>query len=125
MSNLELAKRFMDAVGRGDEAGARDCMQPDAEIWHNFDNVTQTVDENMALMQLMIAKCGHRSYHIHRFDEVEGGYVQRHRLDVSAAGSDEIHSVEVLALIMVTDGRISRVEEFMDPEPVRVALAGG
>ena len=46
MTNIDLANKFMDAVGRGDEAAARACMQPDAEICHNFDNVTQRVDEH-------------------------------------------------------------------------------
>ena len=118
MSNLELARQFIDAVGRGDVATARDCMQPDAEIWHNFDNKTQTVDENMALLELMMAKCGRREYHIHRLDDIDGGYMQRHHLSISAPGSDELVSVEVLAMVLVRDGKISRVEEFMDPAPL-------
>lgn len=117
-STIELAHRFINSVRAGDEAGARDCMHADAGIWHNYDNKTQSVDENMATMQLMIDKTSKRAYQIHRIDLVEGGYLQRHTLTLTALDGGETACTEALALVTVEGGKIKYVEEFIDPTPI-------
>jgi len=118
MNPTELAHRFIDAVRAGDEIGARACLHTDADIWHNYDNQTQTVDQNMATLQLMIAKTSKRDYQVHRIDEIEGGYVQRHTLTLTALDGASSASTEALALVTVVDDKISRIEEFIDPSPI-------
>ncbi len=44
MSLPVVAQRFIDAITIGDADAARSCYAPDADIWHNFDDITQTVD---------------------------------------------------------------------------------
>ena len=39
-----VANRFLDALNAGDVEAARACYHPDAEIWHDFDGVTQSVE---------------------------------------------------------------------------------
>lgn len=46
-STIELARRFVRALNEKDEAAIRQIYAPDARIWHNFDDKSQTVDENM------------------------------------------------------------------------------
>ena len=48
MSLPVVAQRFIDAITIGDADAARSCYAPDADIWHNFDDITQTVDDNIA-----------------------------------------------------------------------------
>jgi len=124
MSNLELAQRFIDAVRAGDETAARECMHPDAGIWHNYNDTTQSVDENMGLMQLMIDKTSKREYTILRLDEVEGGYLQRHTLTLTSKDGNETASTQALALVSVENGKIKHVEEFIDPSPILSMLRG-
>lgn len=128
MTTIDLAKRFMQAAGDGDAQTFRKCFHPDAQIWHNYDNVTQTVDENIELMLRMKAAAGERRYEIHLLEEVSGGYVQRHTLHISSVDGKQRYKAEALALIQVRDGLISRIEEFIDPTPIMplfASAAGG
>ena len=115
----------MQAAGEGDEAAARACMHPDAEIWHNYNNATQTVDENMALMLKMKAMESKRVYEIHLMEEVSGGYIQRHTLHMTSLDGNDTYSVEALALVKVRDGKIARIEEFINPAPILPLLGVG
>ncbi len=118
MTNIELGKHFMQAVQAGDVAAARACFHEDARIWHNFDNQEQSVDDNMATLELMIAKAGQREYKLHRLEAVEGGYIQRHTLTISSPDGSSKANAEALALVSVRDGKIARIEEFIDPTPL-------
>ena len=118
---LELARRFMQAAGDGDIDAARACFHPDAGIWHNFDNATQTVDENLRLLAWMAHRCSERTYVLHRQEEIAGGWLQQHRLDVVMNDGTEA-STEALAVVSVSDGRITKIEEYLDPTPL-AALA--
>jgi len=122
MSTLELARRFIEAAGVGDEAAVRECMHANAGIWHNYDNVTQTVDENMALMQRMKSVSKQRVYEIQQLEEISTGYVQRHTLHVTSLDGRETATAEALSLVTVRDGKISRIEEFINPAPLMPLL---
>jgi len=123
MSTLELAQRFIDAAGAGDEAAVRNCMHPDAGIWHNYDNATQSVDENVALMQRMMLATKQRVYEVHQIEEVSNGYVQRHTLHVTSLDGAKTVSAEALSWVTVRDEKISLIEEFIDPAPLMAVLA--
>ncbi|MFK8051330.1 MAG: nuclear transport factor 2 family protein [Woeseiaceae bacterium] len=123
MQTLELGREFMRHVQAGNIEGAKSCLHSDAEIWHNYDNVVQTVAENMALLALMIDKCADRQYTIHYLEEINGGYLQRHQLTVTGHDGTSV-TEEVVALIKVTDGKITRVDEWLDPTGIRQLLAG-
>ena len=57
MSLPAVAQRFIDAITVGDADAARSCYAPDADAG-NFDDITQTVDDNIALMAHDKADCG-------------------------------------------------------------------
>ncbi|MFT5572964.1 MAG: ketosteroid isomerase-like protein [Cryomorphaceae bacterium] len=123
MSTLELAKRFMHAVGEGDAVTARACLHDDAVIWHNYNNATQTADENMALMLRMKALSKTRVYEVHMMEEVPNGYVQRHTLNITSPDGKNTYSTEALLWAKVVDDKISYVEEFIDPTPIMPLFA--
>jgi ketosteroid isomerase-like protein len=123
MSTLDLAKKFMQAVGAGDAVSARACLHDDAVIWHNYNNATQTADENMALMLRMKDLSKERVYEIHMLEEVPNGYVQRHTLHMTSPDGNDTYSTEALSWIKVVDGKIARVEEFIDPTPIMPLFA--
>ena len=116
MTVLELAKKYMNALSAGDVAGARSCLHPDARIWHNYDGAEQSVDENMGTFKFLLQKSTELSYDIHRMEEIEGGYLQRHTLNITSVAGDKLSS-EALAMIFVEGGQITRIEEFIDPAP--------
>ncbi|MEO1065195.1 MAG: nuclear transport factor 2 family protein, partial [Actinomycetota bacterium] len=79
---LDLARRYLRAIGSADVEGARACFHPEAQIWHNFDDVTQTVEDNLALMAWMADRFPERDYRVHRLEPIAGGYLQQHTLEV-------------------------------------------
>lgn len=116
MKTLDLARHYMTCVQAGDVPGARSCLHPDARIWHNYDGVTQTVDEHMGTLAYLLENSTGLEYIIHRLEEIEGGYLQQHTLNLTAKSGD-ILSTEALALITVEDGKIARIDEWLDPSP--------
>ena len=113
-----VANRFLDALNAGDVEAARACYHPDAEIWHDFDGVTQTVDQNMQLMAVMGKRASRRAYVIRRLEPIEGGYLQQHTLELTTlAGQDLV--AEAVALVRVgDDGLIHRLDEWINPAPL-------
>ena len=113
-----VAHRFLDALNAGDVEAARACYHPDAEIWHDFDGVTQTVDQNMQLMAAMGARASRRAYVIRRLEPIEGGYLQQHTLEITTlAGQDLV--AEAVALVQVgDDDLIHRLDEWINPAPL-------
>ena len=116
MKTLELAQRFMDVLEAGDVDGARACLAPDAGIWHNFDDVTQTVDQNMALLEWMKTKATERRYEITRLEQIEGGYLQQHVLHLTTRSGEKL-KMHACVVVTVRDGSIARIEEYLDPAP--------
>ena len=123
MSIPQVAQRFIDAITVGDSDAARACYAPDANIWHNFDGITQTVDDNIALMNAMTKRVADRRYVIRRLEPIEGGYLQQHTLELAAPGGQEL-SIEAVAIVTVNDdGLISRIDEWLDPAPLAPLFA--
>ena len=118
MALPDVAHRFLDALNAGDVDAARACYHPDAEVWHDFDGVTQTVDENMYLMAAMGKRSSRREYVIRRLEPIEGGYLQQHTLEITTlAGQDLV--AEAVALVRVgDDGLIHRLDEWINPAPL-------
>jgi ketosteroid isomerase-like protein len=113
---LELARRFMGALEAGDVETARACLAPEARIWHNFDDKSQTVDENMALLAWMMRHAEERSYEITRLEEIAGGYLQQHVLRITNKAGEHL-LMHACVVVTVSGGRIQRIEEYLDPAP--------
>ena len=116
METLELARHFIESIEKGDIEATRECYSPDARIWHNFDNVSQTVDENMKVLAWMMRKATKRSYEITRLEEIAGGYLQQHALRMTNQKGEEL-VMHACVVVSVEGGKISRIEEYLDPAP--------
>jgi ketosteroid isomerase-like protein len=118
METLELARRFIQAVESGELEAVRACYGEDARIWHNFDDVEQTVDENMKVLEWMKRKTTRRSYEITRLEEIAGGYLQQHILRMVNREGSEI-TMHACLVVRVENGKILRLEEYLDPSPTQ------
>ena len=116
MDVLDLAKKFIDAIQRGDVETARSCYTPDARIWHNFDDKEQSVDENMAALEKWKRLVDNRNYNVTRMERLPDGYLQQHILTGTTKEGVEIY-VHACVICTVVDGKISRLEEYLDPGP--------
>ena len=108
-----LADRLMRAIETGNLDAIRDCYTPDARVWHNFDGVAQTVDENLKTLKWMDKRLFNRRYEVKSHNAFEGGYVQQHVLHGTLANGNAF-SMPACLVVTVKDGRIARLEEYLD-----------
>lgn len=118
---LDLAARFIDAVAAGDLDTVRSIYAPDAVIWHNNDRRETTVEENLQVLGWMAAKVSGKSYDDVRRQETDNGYVQQHVLR-GTAPNGEPFEVEACLVVQVRDGRIVRLEEYLDTAQIQPLL---
>lgn len=120
--SLDLARRYLRAIENADVEEARRCFDPHARIWHNFDDVTQSVEDNLALMAWMADRFPERDYRVHRLEPIAGGYLQQHTLEVRTAEGARA-TTEAAAIVTVSDGSIVRIDEYLDPSPITALLS--
>ncbi len=117
----DVAERLLAAITAGDEAAVRLVYAPDAQIWHNFDQVDQSVDDNVLTLHDLHRRAQGLQYtEIRRF-VAPGGFVQQHVLVGEAKGGP----LQMPAMIRfwVADGRITRLEEYLDTRQAMVLYA--
>jgi ketosteroid isomerase-like protein len=114
-----FADRFIDALNAGDAARVREFYQPDATVWHNFDNADQPLTENLKLLEWMVRKAPERRYRVLRREIVPGGWFQQHVLEARLADGREM-KLYACCVITLQDGRIKRIEEYVDPAQAAV-----
>jgi ketosteroid isomerase-like protein len=119
---LALADRFFAAIEAGDIASVRDIYAPDAQIWHNTDGIVQGPDDNARTLGWIAANLRDVRYTDVKRSATDDGFVQQHVLvATNRAGA----RVEVPACIVTTvrDGRITRLDEYLDSASVAVITA--
>jgi len=109
-----LSNRFLSALERGDPAEVRAFYTSDAVIWHNFDDVAQTVDEYLILLGWMSRKLPQRHYRIVRREILPDGWFQQHVLEATLPDGSPFRML-ACCVVTVRDGLISRLDEYLDP----------
>jgi len=110
---LQLAERFLGAVESGDSATVRACYAPDAVIWHNNDNVEQSVDKNMRTLDWFARKLPNRRYRVLRREALKDGFLQQHVLEATLPDGTA-WALAACIVVEVRDGRIVRLDEYLD-----------
>lgn len=123
MDAAAVLDRLIAAIVAGDQDAARAVYAPDARIWHNFDQVEQTVDENLRTLGWLVNRLHDRSYDDVVRHSIEGGVVQQHILRGTTTGGTR---VEMPACIVAhVDGdHITRIEEYVDTAQAAALAAG-
>jgi uncharacterized protein len=111
---LALADRFFGAVERGDLEEMRRLYHPDARIWHNFDQVTQSVEENLRTLTWMVGRLFDRTYEVTRREVLPDGFVQQHVLR-GLTRRGEPFTMPACMIVRCLEGRVTSVEEYLDP----------
>ena len=109
---------LVNAIAAGDVDAVRALYAPDIVVWHNFDEQEQTIDDNLATLTDLHARATQLQYtEIRRFLS-PGGFVQQHVL----VGNARHGHLRMPAMIRfwVDDGRIIRLEEYLDTRQARV-----
>ena len=109
---LEVAERFFRAIEAGDVDAIKAIYAPNAVIWHNNDQKEQTVDENMRVLSWVTRNLKNRHYRVKRRAAIPGGFMQQHVLEAETANGS--FSMPACIVVEVKDGRISRLDEYLD-----------
>jgi ketosteroid isomerase-like protein len=119
-SGLEsLADRFFAAIEAGDVATLRTLYHPDAAVWHNSDQVDQPVEENLRVLGWLRRTVPDLRYTEVRRTLLPDGFVQQHVLRGTATGG-ELAVPAMLRFTVGEDGRVTRIEEYLDTRQVDV-----
>jgi ketosteroid isomerase-like protein len=110
---LALAERFVAAIARGDIETIKACYAPDARIWHNFDEVEQTLEQNLATLGWLSKRLLDRHYEIIARNTFDGGFVQQHVLTGTLRNGEKFR-MPACIICRVKDGRIVRLDEYLD-----------
>lgn len=110
----QLADRLFAAIMAGDVETVRGIYADDVEVWHNFDMATQTRDQNLRVLGWMSKTA--RDLRYTEIDRVivADGFVQQHVLKATAPDGTEL-TIPAMLRIRCADGRITRLDEYLDP----------
>lgn len=122
LDHLSIAERLFAAVAAGDVAAVRALYAPDVRVWHNVDNVAQSADENLVVLQWVAANIRDLRYEEVRRQATAEGFVQQHVLRGTIGDGVP---VEIPACLVATirDGRITRLDEYLDSKHTKVLYA--
>lgn len=109
---LDVAERFFRAIEAGDVERIKAIYAPDAIIWHNNDQKEQTVEENLRVLTWVTRNLKNRRYRVKRRVAIPGGFLQQHVLEAETANGP--FSMPACIVVEVKDGRISRLDEYLD-----------
>jgi ketosteroid isomerase-like protein len=108
---LSTVDKFVAALSTGDAACLDALFTDDAVIWHNYDQVTQPAREALAPLAPLAAL--QPRYEIAGRDVVDGACIQRHVVHLTLPGGESA-SIPAIQRISLADGRIRRIDEYMD-----------
>ena len=109
-----LSDRFLAALERGDPNEVKAFYTDDARIWHNFDDIAQTVDENLKLLAWMSRKLPKRQYRLVRREVLANGWFQQHVLEAVLPDGTDFRML-ACCIVTVRDGLIEKLKEYLDP----------
>lgn len=117
-SSTDIATRLFAAIEAGDVAAVEALYSPDIVVWHNYDGVSQTKDENLRTLRWLTRNVTGLRYEEIQLQETPRGFVQPYVL--RARGPDGAAlEVPVCMVGTVVNGQITRLEEYMDSAHVR------
>lgn len=118
----DLAERFFAAISAGDIDAVRAIYSPDAVVWHNSDDATQDVEQNLATVRWATTNIAGFRYEQVRLQTTGTGFVQQHITRGCAPNGAEL-SMPACLVCTVVDGRITRVDEYLDSAHIAPLLA--
>lgn len=95
----------------------------DAQIWHNSTNVIQSKAENVALLAAIFAIVDSLYYADIDRRPTPDGFVQRHVVRGVFKDGTPVPDLHACVVARVIDGKISQLNEYMDPAQFQMVWA--
>lgn len=113
MDYVDFAKRFVAAIQDGDGEAVRAFYAPDAKLWHNTDNIEQTVDQNLKVLAWFVKTLPDRNYRVLRVEALSDGFVQQHVLEATLPNGER-WAMDACVVVKIENGLITRLDEYLD-----------
>jgi len=110
--NLEVAKRLIECVTRGDVEGVDRLYADDIRVWRNVDQ-RELVKKQALKVVAILSQLSDIEYRDLRIEASEHGYVQQHVLSCTGPKGDEVR-VPSCIVVRVEGDRIARIDEYAD-----------
>lgn len=114
-----VATALMAALEAGDTDALAALYAPDVAVWHNYDRIEQTGAESVRTLAWMSRRVQGMRYENVRRVLVEDGFVQQHLM----SAIDPAFTAPCMLRVWCRDGRITRIEEYLDSADVAVVRA--
>jgi ketosteroid isomerase-like protein len=106
--------RFFKALEKGDLSEVLGCYTENAYIWHNFDQVVMTPQQNIEQLKIFFEHFATREYlDVRRAALPDGGLVQQHLLRMVRQDGRTIDWPGCI-LFRFQGPKIARLEEYVD-----------
>lgn len=109
------ADSFFGAVMRGDIDAVAALYADDVEVWHNYDEVAQTKAESLRTLSWIHDRLGPLRYVEVQRTVLPDGFFQQHVTELTRDGVTT--RIPAALRVFCADGRIVRIEEYLDPTP--------
>ena len=121
---LAFADRFIAALEGGDTEAVRAFYAPDATVWHNNDDRDQDVDRNLRSLDWFARKLPNRRYRVTNREALKDGFLQQHVLEAVLPDGAPWRLLACV-VIRMKDGKITRLEEYLDSAQTTALAALG
>ena len=109
-----MATRFFDAIEAGDIETMQSSFTPDAEIWHNTDELIVTPAQTAQTLTGMASRIRDREYAERQLTVFPGGFVQQHVLKGVRVHDGASVRLPCAIICKVENGKITRLDEYFD-----------
>ena len=109
-----MATRFFDAIEAGDIETMQGSFTPDAEIWHNTDELIVTPAQTAQTLTGMASRIRDREYAARQLTVFPGGFVQQHVLKGVRVHDGVSVRLPCAIICKVENGKITRLDEYFD-----------
>ncbi len=114
-----LAADFIAAIEQGNVPRLYELCSKDVVIWHNDDDQEVDLDNVARILSWLSTNVRELRYAHIRRRAFSGGYIQQHVLSGIAPSGDDLHLPACL-IMHVSNGLITRIEEYLDSAGVEV-----
>jgi ketosteroid isomerase-like protein len=113
MGPLDVAARLFDSIERKDVGAVAALYADDFAVWHNFSNAEQDKAGNLAVLEALTRSVQSLRYEIVERVLLGDRVLQRHTLRCRTPAGEDV-SIPACIFVTVRDGRITRIDEYLD-----------
>jgi len=111
--HVEIARRLIDAIGRGDIAAVEALYADDMTGWRNVDGRELSKRQMLKVVRFLASDVKDLRYDDVRIQPTATGYVQQHVLRATAPDGSPVE-VPACLVVSVSGRAIRRIDEYMD-----------